>query len=199
MDTGGPVSSRPNRPSIDERAARRDRVERGGADRYTSLMRALSAGQEMPWQRRRQRMISLEWHPIAWTLIRALVVVLIAYGAVVLGYNTWRDGHVDTWTGPDASVTSGQRLADCPQVNGIHDDTFPTWVRYQGSVYGLTDSIRPFGFGPTVDYPDTGYRLGSLRLHRIANTPDGVAGRAILMKIDTSAVGQVLDQLPDCQ
>jgi hypothetical protein len=199
MDTGGPVSSRPHRPSIDERAARRDRVERGGADRYASLMRALSAGQEMPWQRRGYRTISLEWHPIAWTLLRVAVVVVIAYGAVVIGYNAWRDSRVDTWAGPDATVSSGQRLADCPVVNGLHDDVFPTWIRFGGSVYGLTDLIRPVGSAPTADYPDTGYRLGSLRLHRIANTPDGQAGQIVLIKLESSAVGQVFELRPDCQ
>jgi hypothetical protein len=199
VDTGGPVSSRPHRPSIGERAARRERVERGGADRYSSLMRAMRAGQEMPWQRRRQRTISLEWHPIAWALVRALVVVVIAYGAIVVGFNAWRDSRVETWAGPDATVTSGQRLADCPQVNDLHDDSFPTWIRFQGSVYGLTDTIRPYGFTSNDEYPDTGYRLGSLRLHRIANTPDGVAGDSVLIKIDTSAVGQVFGRLPDCR
>lgn len=199
MDTGGPASSRPHRPSIGERAARRDRVESGGADRYASLMRAMRAGQEMPWQRRRQRTISLEWHPIAWTLLRLAVVVVIAYGAVVIGYNAWRDGRIDTWAGQDASVASGQRLADCPQVNSLHDDIFPTWIRFEGSVYGITDAIRPFGFTPTDSYPDTGYKLGSLRLHRIANTPDGLAGQIVLVKIDSSPVGQVFEVLPDCR
>ena len=195
MSSPGPSTSR-SRPTIDERAERRRRVESGGSDRYTSLLRALHAGEEIPLVRRRGR--SLEWHPIARRLVIAAIVGVLAYAAIVTGYNAWRDSRVDTWSGPDASVTSGQRLADCPLANDQHDDTFPTWVRYAGHVFILSGRVRPVGNAPTPDYPATPYQLGVLRLHTVTNTPDGREGRIILLKLADSAVGQVFDLSPDC-
>lgn len=195
---GDTDAAEPIRPSISERAARRDRISQGGSDRYSSLLRALHAGAEMPLRQRRGRGIALEWHPIAWTLVKAAVVVAFGYAAIFLGFNAWRDSRTDTWTGPDASVTSGQRLADCPVVNSLHDDTFPTWVRFEGSIYRLTDSVRPVGDDPGPDYPSTGYALGSLQLLRVNNTPQGKAGDVVLVKIDTTPVGRVFQRTPDC-
>ena len=86
-------------------------------------MRALHAGQEVPLQSRQAR--SLEWHPIAAKLLVAAFVGVLLYAAVYVGYNAWRDSRVDTWSGPDTTVTSGQRLADCPVVNALHDDDVP--------------------------------------------------------------------------
>lgn len=159
-------------------------------------MRALYAGQEVPLQRRRSR--SLEWHPIAAKLVVAALIGVLVYAAIYVGYNAWRDSRVDAWSGPDASVTSGQRLADCPVVNSLHDDTFPTWIRYGGQVYRSTGSIRPVGTDPTNDYPSTGYQLGELRLLRVANTPDGRAGKIIVLKLVDVPVGQVFELTPDC-
>jgi hypothetical protein len=195
MSGPGPATSRP-RLSIEERAERRERVERGGHDRYTSLMRALYAGQEVPLRNRRAR--SLEWHPIAGRLLLAALVAVLAYFAISTGYNAWRDSRVDTWIGPDGSVASGQRLTDCPLVNALHDDTFPTWVRFEGKVYRLTGTIRPVGSGPTPDYPATGHELGLLRLHRVTNTPAGLSGEIILLKLADAPVGQVFELTPDC-
>ena len=199
-----PVDERPDpprpRPSIDERAERRQRLNaRGGTDRYGSLMHALQAGQEIPWGRTQRRSRPLEWHPIAWVLLRAAIIVVLGYAAVSFGYNVWRDRQLETWAGPDASVTSGQRLADCPLVNELHDDTFPTWLRLDGAIYRLTDSIRPVGFKLDADYPATGYTLGPMTLLRVANSPDGAAGRIVVVKLDTSAVGRVYLATPDCQ
>jgi hypothetical protein len=159
-------------------------------------MRALHAGQEVPLRPRVRT--SLEWHPIAAKLLVAAVVGVLVYFAAVFGYNSWRDSRVDTWSGPDSTVTSGQRLADCPVVNALHDDTFPTWIRYGGHVYRSTGTIRPVGSDPTGDYPSTGYALGSLRLLRIGNTPDGRAGTVILLKLVDVPVGQVFELTPDC-
>jgi hypothetical protein len=192
----GPATSR-RRLTIDERAERREQVERGGSDRYTSLMRALYAGQEVPLRRRRAK--SMEWHPIAGKLILVAIIAVLAYAAVSIGYNAWRDASVDTWSGPDASVMSGQRLADCPLVNALHDDTFPTWVRFEAKVYRLTGVARPVGSRPTPDYPATGYELGQLRLHRIANTPDGLAGQIVLLKLADAGVGQVFELTEGCE
>lgn len=197
MEPLEPASSPPSRrPSIGERAERRKRLVAGGSDRYTSLVRALHAGREVPLRYRRPT--ALEWHPIAAKLIVAAIVAVMLYFAVSFGYRAWRDGRTDTWTGPDASVTSGQRLADCPVVNELHDDTFPTWVRFEGRVYRLTDSVRPVGSDPTGDFPLTGYALGDLRLLRIANTPDGKAGKTMLIKLVDVPAGQLYEATPEC-
>ena len=200
-DPRSQVPSGAHRPriSIDERAARRQRLNaRAGSDRYGSLMHALQAGRELPVDKIRRRSIPLEWHPIAWVLVRVAIVLVIGYLLVSFGYNRWRDQQVDTWAGPDASVMSGQRLADCALVNGLHDDTFPTWVRFEGSIYRLTDTIRPVGFEPNADYPTTGHVLGPMRLMRVLNTPDGKTGQIVVVKLDTSAVARVYRVTPDC-
>jgi hypothetical protein len=191
----GPATSN-RRPTIEERAERRERIESGGSDRYTSLMRALHAGKEVPVQRREGR--SLQWHPVAGNLLVAGLIAVLAYAGLVTAYNAWRDSRVDTWSGPDATVMSGQRLANCPVANDLHDDTFPTWIRYQGHVYVLTDRIRPVGNTPTPDYPMTPYELGDLRLHTIANTSEGRDGTLILLRLASAAVGQVFELNPDC-
>jgi hypothetical protein len=195
VTTPGPTASN-RRPTIEERAERRQRVESGGSDRYTSLVRALRAGKEVPIREREAR--SLEWHPIAGKLLIAAIVGVLAYAAIVAGYNAWRDSRVETWSGPDASVTSGQRLADCPVANALHDDVFPTWVRYAGHVYVASGGVRPVGTVPTPDFPMAPYQLGELRLHTVANTPDGREGKLIVLRLADAAVGQQFDLNPDC-
>lgn len=191
---GGPLHPR---RSVSERAARRERMQHAGRDRYSSLLRTLQAGQELPWQQqvRRRRM---DWHPIAGKLVRAAVVAVLVYLAIVSALGIWRDGRIDTWAGPDPAVTSGQRLADCPLVGSVRDDLFPSWIRYDGKIYRLADTIRPMGFAPDPDFPSTGHSLGSMALHRVLNTPDGAEGRIVLVKLDSSAVGRVYRLTPDC-
>lgn len=156
----------------------------------------MRAGQELPWQQGR-RTVRLAWHPIAWTLLRAVIIGVSLYFAVTAGLGLWRDSRVDTWAGPDATVTSGQRIADCPLVS-VRDDIFPSWIRSSGIVYRLTDTIRPMGYHPDADFPSTGYALGSMTLYRVANTPEGQSGAIVLVKLDTSAVGRVFRATPDC-
>jgi hypothetical protein len=38
-----------------------------------------------------------------------------------------------------------------------------------------------------------------MTLLRVANSPDGTAGRIVVVKLDTSAVGRVYLITPDCQ
>jgi hypothetical protein len=132
-------------------------------------------------------------------LIRAIAVVAVAYLAVTTGLNLWREQRVDTWSGPDAAVTSGQRLDGCPAASEFRDPIFPAWVRFEGAVYGGTLAIRPVGSNADNAYPVTGYQLGSLSLMRVANTPEGQAGRQILLKLDSSLTGQLYVRLPDCE
>ena len=172
-------------------------MQNAGRDRYSSLVRTLQAGQELPWQpiRRGRRLV---WHPVAGTLLRAILIGILLYLAVTAALGLWREGRVDAWSGPDASVTSGQRLADCPLVGSVRDDVFPSWIRFDGKVYRLTDTIRPMGFAADPDFPATGYSLGSMALFRALNTPEGQSGTIVLVKLETSAVGRVFRATPDC-
>ena len=172
-------------------------MQQAGRDRYSSLVRTLQAGQELPWRSTRQGR-RLEWHPVAGTLLRAIIIGVLLYVAITAGLGLWREGRVDTWSGPDGSVTSGQRLADCPLVGSVRDDIFPNWIRFDGTVYRLTDTIRPMGFGADPDFPATGYALGPMSLYRVLNTPEGQSGTIVLVKLDTSAVGRVFRATPDC-
>lgn len=187
----------PPRRTVEERAAQRERMQHAGRDRYSSLLRTLQAGQELPWQPRSGGR-RLAWHPIAGKLLRASIIAILAYVAITTGLSIWRDQRVDVWSGPDGSVSSGQLLADCPLVGGVRDNLFASWLRFDGKVYLLTDTIRPMGFEPDADFPATGYRLGQMALYRVINTPDGKEGRIVLIKLDTSAVGRVYRLTPDC-
>jgi hypothetical protein len=160
-------------------------------------LRTLQAGQELPWQQQ-GRGRRLAWHPIAGKLLRVLAVGVLLYIAVIAGLGIWRDGRVDRWAGPDATVSSGQRLADCPLVGSVRDDLFPSWIRFSAVVYRLTDTIKPMGFQADPDLPSTGYSLGSMTLYRVLNTPEGQAGDIVLVKLDTSAVGRVYRATRDC-
>lgn len=187
----------PPRRTVSERAAQRERMEHAGRDRYSSLVRTLQAGQELPWQGKRTGR-RLTWHPIARTLLKLIAVAIVLYFAATIGLGVMRDGRVDTWAGPDSSVSSGQRLADCPLVGTVTDDLFPSWIRFGGMVFRLTDSNRPLGFQPGPDTPATDYSLGAMRLFWIANTPEGVAGQIMVIKLDGVAVGRLYRLTPDC-
>ena len=80
-------------------------MQHAGRDRYSSLLRTLQAGRELPLQDRR-RGLRIAWHPIAGTLLRAVLIGVVLYLGVTTGLRLWRDSRVDAWTGPDATVTS---------------------------------------------------------------------------------------------
>jgi hypothetical protein len=172
-------------------------MRQAGRDRYSSLLRTLQAGKELPWQQQGRRR-RLAWHPIAGKLLRVLAVGVLLYIAVTAALGIWRDSRVDTWAGPDATVSSGQRLADCPLVGSVRDDLFPNWIRFSGVVYRLTDTIRPMGFQADPDFPSTGYSLGSMTLYRVLNTPEGQSGDIVAVKLHNSAVGRVYRATRDC-
>ena len=54
------------------------------------------------------------------------------------------------------------------------------------------------GSDPTGDYPVTPYQLGELRLLRVGNTPDGKAGKIIVLKLADVLVGQTFEVIPEC-
>jgi len=171
-------------------------MQQGGRDRYSSLLRTLQAGQELPWQQQR-RGRRIAWHPIAGTLLRVALVGILLYFGVTAALGLWRDSRVDVWSGPDATVTSGQRLEGCALIS-VRDDIFPSWIRLDGTIYRLTETIRPMGFEPDADFPPTGYTLGTMSLYRIANTPEGQAGNIVAVKLDSQGVGRVFRATPDC-
>jgi len=176
------------RPSIAERAARRDQLYAGGRDRYGALLRSLQAGHELPIYRRGGR-FALDWHPILWTLVKVAIVVALAYFAVRAGTQLWRESRVDTWSGPTATVQSGVRLAGCPVVDAIRVEEFPSWVTFEGSVYRYTGNTRPYVGPETPGYTATGCTNGAMQLVLMENTPAGRSRDAIMIWLDNSLAG----------
>ena len=190
-----------SRMSIAERAARRERVV-GDRDRYSSLVRVLRAGREIPLQPRPRRRLAflddLAWNPVATRLaIVVLVLVLAAVGAK-LGGDWVRERSVATWTGPTGTVTSGQRLDTCPDVNAIAQvETYPNWLRYGGRLYLRTDTVRP-GLIDGVSYVDSGYRLDHLFLVLLENTAAGRARQEIMVWSDGAMAGYAYHEATGC-
>ena len=159
-----PLTEPPSeRLSIAERAAKRDRMEHSGRDRFGSLLRTLQAGRELPVGTAQKA--RYEWHPIFGRLIVAVIVVVVAWFALRAGVTVWRDNTTDTWAGPDATVQSGQRLGGCDPVNILHDDAFPTWIRYPGQHLHHGQRATTGGRG------DRRERLRGDRLHQRLASP----------------------------
>jgi hypothetical protein len=191
---------RPQRPSIEERAARREAIAHG-TDRYSSLVRALRAGREMQLQGRRRRgfRLGLDWNPVAGKLLLLVVVVAVAYMGLRFGSEWLRRERVETWSGPDATVTSGQKQAACVEAGLIETiDIYPSWVRWQGRTLLRTDYIRP-GVIDGVRYIDTGYSLGDLRLVKLMNSEAGRAGEEAMIWVPGTLGGYVYRTNPNCE
>lgn len=185
------------RPSIAQRAARRAEVQAAGRDRYATLIRSLQAGREVPLHRRGAR-VPLDWHPVLWTLVRVAVVIGFGYLALRTGLQWWRESHVETWSGPDAAVQSGVRLDDCPIIDAIRVDDFPSWITFEGSIYRYAGWKRPYVGPGTPGYATTPYATGAMRLVLIENTPDGVARDTVLVWLDNALAGVEYLRTPDC-
>jgi hypothetical protein len=185
------------RPSIAERAEKRERLTGGGRDRYASLLRALQAGRELPIGRREG--VHYVWHPIAWRLVRIALLLVAAWLVARVGFGILRENSVYTWSGPDASVRSGQRLEGCAPVNVLDDDVYPTWVRFEGAIYKMTGLKRPVP-APTLEngYRQTGYSLGSVLLLTVEREPTGTAGRHVVLLDPVADVGELYVIEPDC-
>jgi hypothetical protein len=161
-------------------------------------MRALQAGQEIPVQRP-GRATPIEWNPIGLTLIKIALVFVAGWFALSVVTGWIRDDRVDTWTGPDQSVQSGEKLAACAEVETVRDEAFPSWVRYRGAIYRLTTSVSPFiGPGITAGYHDSGYALGALHLILIDNSPEGRSLDTIMVWIDQGGAGREMTRVADC-
>ncbi len=193
----GPASR--DRPSIAERAARRQALQRNERDRYSNLVRALQAGREIPLRPRRGE--RLQWHPIAWLLIRLAVVGVVIYFVASFGLNFWRDQQVNTWAGPDTTVTSGQRLAGCATANAQSHEYLPTWVRFAGQVYVLTPRQRPLlgqGMPNETGHIETGYSLERLRIMIPSEPPqDDPPGQILVVQAGSVAAAIFLHE-PAC-
>ena len=186
------------RPSIDERAAQRERMEASGRDRYDALLRHLQAGREIPVRPQPKRSFALDIHPSAGKIVlAAIVVVIVWFGAIAV--TDWiRYDRVDTWEGPDASVQSGLRLPGCPQIIFREDVYFPAWIRYDGKVYRWTDRGAPIGPNSVgVSYLESGYRLGDLELFLMISSLEGGEGDQIMLRQGESPVGAVF-VVTDC-
>jgi len=164
-------------------------------DRYESLLRHLRGGRPPAPDLRKQR---IEWHPIALRLVAVAIIVGGGWLLLLAGIALAREFRTETWAGPDRSVISGQRLDGCAADLSFLDPFFPTWVRFEGSVFRAAARNRPVGQLPNVAYPATGYRLGDIEMFRILNTPQGQAGDQILLKIVNVETGEVYERLPGC-
>ena len=187
------------RPSIAERAARREALQRSERDRYANLVRALQAGREIPFRpRRRER---LEWHPIARVLVVLAVAGVIAYFVGAIANDIWRNMRVDTWSGPDATVTSGQRLEGCAAANSQQHAYMPTWVRFDGRVYVLTPRQRPLlgqGMPGETRQIETGYSHERLRILIPSEVLDPAAPSHILVVQAGSFAAAIFNHAPEC-
>jgi hypothetical protein len=189
------------RMSIAERAARRDRLV-GGRDRYSSLVRVLRAGREIPLRPRKRSRLAffedLDWHPIGTRLVVLVAVVAIIVTGTKLGGDWLRERTVSTWNGPDASVTSGQRLDACPGASvPAAVETYPNWLRYGGQLYLRTDDVRP-GLVDGISYINSGYGLDHLLLVLLENTPAGRARQEVMLWSDGAMAGYVYRVAPGC-
>jgi hypothetical protein len=124
--------------------------------------------------------------------------VAVVYVVVRAGAQWWRENHVDTWQGPAPTVQSGVRLADCPAVDTIRVDDFPSWVAFEGSVYRYTGAKRPYVGPDTPGYTNTGHENGAMRLVLIDATPDGQARDIVMIWLDGALAGIEYARTPEC-
>lgn len=197
--TGAP---RPPRPSIEERARRRSELDAADRDRYASLLRHLRAGQEIalePPRDWRDRLEALDWHPIAGRLLVAITLVVALYLALTAVTGWLREGRIDTWSGPDATVQSGQRLDGCPGLVRLNDAVLPNWLRYRGDVFQLTEVGLPLGESNIGrSYLPTPYALGDLRLFEVRVQGLGPMGSRLIVRNGNAPAGQLYRRLDSC-
>jgi hypothetical protein len=174
-------------------------MENPERDRYDQLLRHLQAGREIPLQPRGRRFGALDIHPSARRIVLIAVLVAVAWFVAIAATDAIRQGRVDTWTGPATSVQSGLELAGCTNEKFREDVYFPAWLRFEGKVYLWSDQVAPIASTSVGrSYLETGYRLGELELYRIASSPDGQAGRHVLVRQGDSPAGAIYVQ-SDCR
>jgi hypothetical protein len=175
-----------------------------GLDRFDRLLEHLLAGRPMPVAPRSTLGDALALvNANLWRVLGLALAVAIAWLAISTASMWYRAQKVDTWTGPDTSVQSGQQLAGCAALNAVAQDLdFPNWVRYGGRVYLITGDTRPIidsevgtgnSFGPTP------YRDGDLELYVINATPQGLARETILLRSHGQLAGELYQYDATCR
>jgi hypothetical protein len=126
-------------------------------------------------------------------------VVALGYGAFALVAGFLRDNRVETWRGPDATVESGQHLAGCPALDARSDVYFPTWIRFEGKVFGWANASYPIGnVSIPTSFAPTDYVHDDLRIYRVRSTPEGRNGAVILVRQGEAPAGALYRLEPGC-
>jgi len=192
------ATERRGRPSIEERVARREQVDRHGKDRYDTLLRHLRAGREVPLEHGARRE-ALDWHPIAGKVVIAALVIAGLYLGLSTVVNVLRENRVDQWTGPDTSVTSGQKLDSCPSLYHADDPVFPNWIRFKGAVFQQLDAVVPVGdTNIGTSYLDSGYTLDKMRIYTVENPGLGPKGSRIVVRLGNAPGSEVYRKVDEC-
>ncbi|MEO5885657.1 MAG: hypothetical protein ABIQ58_09115 [Candidatus Limnocylindrales bacterium] len=140
----------------------------------------------------------MDIHPSAGRILLSALAIVVLWYVAVFVTDRLREGRVDTWTGPDATVQSGLRLDGCQDIAFNEDVYFPSWVRFEGGIFRWSDSLSPIGPNSVGrSFIATGYRSGDLELFRVANNPEGLAGRQIMLRQGTASAGAIY-VLSDC-
>lgn len=196
------TGQRSHRPSIEERARRRSELDAANRDRYEGLLRHLRAGQEIAVEPKRGSLHGVgrpDWHPIAGRLVLAVAVVAALYLALTAAAGWWREERVETWSGPDGTVQSGQRLEGCAELIRLDDAVLPNWIRYGGAVFQLTEAGLPMGESNIgTSYLETPYALGDLRLFEVRVAGLGPPGSRLIVRNGDAPAGQVYRRLDAC-
>jgi hypothetical protein len=173
------------------------------SERFDKLLDHLRGGRPLPVQHRSA------WQAIVQTVNTHLLKIVAVGAAPVFLYllalaavGWYRDQQTDAWTGPDATVSSGQRLAGCAPIDILPSDPdFPNWVRYNGRIYARTSDIRPMGssnVGPGLSYVPTDYAHDGLVLY-LVNTPDaGATQEVIALRESRSPGGGIYQHVAAC-
>jgi hypothetical protein len=177
---------------VEERAAKRARLEEPDRDRYDSLLRHLRAGREMELEQRRRRTFGLDIHPIAARLVLAAIVIAVVWMLGIVATDLVRQRVVDTWDGPDASVQSGLLLDGCPVIEFEEDVYLPSWVRFEGRTYRWADLSVPIGSSSIgTTYVPTGYRHDDLELFTVTGTDAVRSGEQVMIRQGDAFVGAI--------
>ena len=210
---GHPEAARPpaapaanRRPSVEERAARRTTTQAGEERlRYDHLLSHLREGREVEARPSSPFALSLDvLHRNFWRVIAAVAIFLVIYLVALNVAGRIRETTIDTWTGPDAIVTSGQQQPACV-TDGFTapfatSPEFPTWIRYDGRLYGQTDAIWPMGERRDEPglYPPTGYQLSGLELRHVETVAEGLAGEIVIVRRVPAPTGRIFRHAAAC-
>ena len=173
-------------------------------DPFERLLDHLRNGRPLPPRARRgMPSIYRSVHVRFWQTTAIVVAAAVLWFVAASALNWYRDNHVETWTGPTTTVTSGGQLAGCPAASAVGSDTvYPNWVRFDGRVYIRSTRAVPVvdsATGPDGTYPATGYTLGSIRLLRSTTSPAARAGDEIVLDTPGTVGSPVFVADPSCR